>query len=136
RRALHRLPHGARDARPRRPQAHPRDRPVGNLHRHLPDDGRRPDRAGQADAGAERPARRVAACGHFASERKTSMSETTESLEIKATAGPAGEPTFADFMAAFEAFKRGNDERLAEIERRGAADPLTDEKLERINAAL
>jgi HK97 family phage major capsid protein len=61
------------------------------------------------------------------------MTETeTPSLEIKATA----EPSFADFMAAFEAFKENNERRLSEIEKRGAADPVTDEKARTINRAV
>jgi HK97 family phage major capsid protein len=43
---------------------------------------------------------------------------------------------FAEFMRAFEAFKDGNDERLSQLERRGAADPLTTDKLARIDRAL
>ncbi len=43
---------------------------------------------------------------------------------------------FEDFMRAFEAFKETNDERLAEIEQRAAADPVTTEKLARIDRAL
>jgi len=42
----------------------------------------------------------------------------------------------AQIMTAFEDFKEVNDARLAEIEKRGAADPLLDEKLGRIEAAL
>jgi len=37
---------------------------------------------------------------------------------------------------AFEEFKRANDARLAEIEKKGAADPLLEEKLARIDADL
>jgi HK97 family phage major capsid protein len=36
----------------------------------------------------------------------------------------------------FEEFKKANDQRLAEIEKKGAADPLLDEKLARIEADL
>ena len=43
---------------------------------------------------------------------------------------------FEDFMTAFEAFKETNDRRLAELESQRPADPLTEEKLARINAAL
>src|SRR5688572_20643682 len=57
----------------------------------------------------------------------------TDRLEIKAG---AGEPSLAELMSAFEAFKRDNDERLGEIERKGAADPLIEEKLQRINQSL
>ena len=42
----------------------------------------------------------------------------------------------ADMMAAFEALKAANDARLDEIERRGAADPLVDAKLKKIEASL
>lgn len=42
---------------------------------------------------------------------------------------------FNDFTRAFEAFKEANDQRLADIERR-SADPLTDEKLARIDRTL
>ena len=39
-------------------------------------------------------------------------------------------------MTGFEEFKKTNDQRLAEIEKKGAADPLTIEKLNRIEADL
>ena len=61
------------------------------------------------------------------------------------TAGtePAWETKSADismaleeFMYSFEAFKDANDQRLKEIERRSAADPLTAEKVDRISDAL
>ena len=39
-------------------------------------------------------------------------------------------------MRAFEAFRETNDERLVSLERRSAADPLTDEKLARIDRTL
>ena len=42
---------------------------------------------------------------------------------------------FDEFIRTFEAYKEGNDERLAKIERR-AADVLNDEKAARIGAAL
>tara|TARA_R110000868_G_scaffold186079_2_gene428295 strand:- start:12330 stop:13625 length:1296 start_codon:yes stop_codon:yes gene_type:complete len=38
--------------------------------------------------------------------------------------------------SAFEEFKRANDQRLAEIENKGAADPLLEEKIARIEADL
>lgn len=38
-----------------------------------------------------------------------------------------------DLGRAFEAFKDANDQRLREIERRGAADPLTEMKVNRLN---
>lgn len=43
---------------------------------------------------------------------------------------------FDEFLGAFEDFKRANDERLAEIERRTAPDVVTEEKVSRINRAL
>src|SRR5262245_12453327 len=60
----------------------------------------------------------------------TSMSD----LETKA-GGNVG-AAFDDFMRAFEAFKETNDERLYNLERRSAADPLIDDKLSRIDRAL
>src|SRR5690606_30757211 len=41
-----------------------------------------------------------------------------------------------EFMYAFEAFKDANDQRLNEIERRSAADPVTSEKVDRISNVL
>ncbi|MDR3475194.1 MAG: phage major capsid protein [Devosia sp.] len=67
------------------------------------------------------------------------MTETTDNFEIKATPGGSGGDVadrFGSFMTAFEEFKRGNDQRLAEIERRGAADAVTEDKLGRLNTAL
>jgi HK97 family phage major capsid protein len=55
--------------------------------------------------------------------------------EIKATA-PDIAGAFEDFSRTFEAFKDVNDQRLGEIEQRLSADPLTEEKLTRIDAAL
>ncbi len=43
---------------------------------------------------------------------------------------------FDDFRSGFEAWKAENDRRLAEIERRGAADPLIEEKMSRIDLAM
>ena len=42
----------------------------------------------------------------------------------------------SEMMAAFEALKEANDARLAEIEHRGAADPLISDKLARIEKSL
>ena len=42
---------------------------------------------------------------------------------------------FGEFMSTFEAFRDSNDQRLAEIERKGA-DALTTERVERISQAL
>jgi HK97 family phage major capsid protein len=56
-------------------------------------------------------------------------------LETKGATSNVGE-AFEDFMRAFEAFKETNDERLYALERRGYADPLIEEKLNRIDRAL
>ncbi|WP_201159498.1 phage major capsid protein [Rhodoplanes elegans] len=45
-------------------------------------------------------------------------------------------PTMSDFIRTFEAYKATNDARLGQIERRGAADPVTEERLARIDATL
>ena len=55
-------------------------------------------------------------------------------LETKATEA-AGTATMADLLYTFERFKEANDARLDEIERR-SADPLTEEKVTRLEAAL
>jgi len=63
----------------------------------------------------------------------------TERLESKAAASPAAhdsEGLLVELMGAFEEFKRTNDGRLGELEKRGHADVLTEEKLGRLNAAL
>ncbi|MCB1515380.1 MAG: phage major capsid protein, partial [Hyphomicrobiaceae bacterium] len=54
----------------------------------------------------------------------------------KKSAGGDVAAAFDEFMHAFEDFKETNDRRLDEIERRGAADVLTAEKLARIDRAL
>jgi len=67
------------------------------------------------------------------------MTEATENYEIKATAGAAGGEVadrFDQFLTTFEAFKRGNEQRIAEIEKRGTADAVTEDKVSRLNAAL
>ena len=40
---------------------------------------------------------------------------------------------FEDFMRGFEVYKEENDRRLGDIERRGTADPLTTDKLSRLD---
>jgi HK97 family phage major capsid protein len=59
-------------------------------------------------------------------------------LETKSASASDGDvnATFAEFMRAFEAFKEGNDERLSQLERRGSADPVTVDKVDRIDSAL
>lgn len=56
-------------------------------------------------------------------------------LETKSTSHEVA-VAFDEFMQAFEAFKEANDERLAQIENQVSTDPVTAEKLERINRAL
>ncbi len=62
------------------------------------------------------------------------MTDTT-TLETKGAGGETARALEA-FLEAFEAFKETNDQRLAEIEQRGAADAVTAEKLARIEDAL
>ena len=61
---------------------------------------------------------------------------TGTDLEVKAAAHADLAGAFDDFMRAFEAFKETNDRRLGEVERRMSADPLTADKLDRIDRAL
>jgi HK97 family phage major capsid protein len=56
--------------------------------------------------------------------------------ETKAANDPDVKDAFEDFLGAFGAFREANDERLAELERKLSADVVTEEKVERINAAL
>jgi len=56
-------------------------------------------------------------------------------LEMKAGLPPEALVTHAEMMRAFEAFKDTNDERLHQIEKRGA-DTITEQKLARIGDAL
>ena len=58
------------------------------------------------------------------------MTDTT-TLETKGAGGETAR-AFEEFLEAFEAFKETNDQRLAEIEQRGASDALVEEKLARI----
>lgn len=55
--------------------------------------------------------------------------------EIKAGIGGAIAVTHDEVMRLFDEFKTANDERLGQIERR-SADVVTEDKVERINAAL
>jgi HK97 family phage major capsid protein len=56
-------------------------------------------------------------------------------LETKATVVEVGS-AFDELMTAFESYRETNDQRLSEIESRGAADPLTVQKLDRIDRTL
>lgn len=64
------------------------------------------------------------------------MDMTSDGLETKAGAGSDIASLFAEFSTAFEEFKRTNDQRLGEIEKRGTADGLLEGKLDRLNAVL
>ncbi|KKB09036.1 phage major capsid protein [Devosia chinhatensis] len=64
------------------------------------------------------------------------MDRIDDGLETKAGAGNDIAALFAEFSTAFEEFKRTNDQRLGEIEKRGSADGLLEGKLERLNAVL
>ncbi|MGL4323005.1 MAG: phage major capsid protein [Beijerinckiaceae bacterium] len=55
--------------------------------------------------------------------------------EIKAI-GTDAVAAFDELSRTFESYRAENDDRLRQIEKRGAADPLTDEKLSRIDRAL
>jgi HK97 family phage major capsid protein len=59
----------------------------------------------------------------------------TTPLESKGVGGETAR-AFDEFMEAFEAFKEDNTARLAEIEQRGAADVVREEKIARIEATL
>ena len=56
------------------------------------------------------------------------------SVETKAIADGGTEPTISDLLYTFEQFKTANDERLAEVEKRGSADALLTEKVSQIEA--
>lgn len=64
------------------------------------------------------------------------MDRIDDGLETKAGAGTDVAALFSEFSSAFEEFKRTNDQRLKEIEKRGTADGLLEGKLEKLNAVL
>jgi HK97 family phage major capsid protein len=57
-------------------------------------------------------------------------------LETKSASDTDVNAAFGEFMRAFEAFKETNDDRLSQLERRGGADPVTTDKLARIDRTL
>ncbi|RDJ22999.1 phage major capsid protein [Bosea caraganae] len=63
------------------------------------------------------------------------MTEQTHAPETKAAGGDLA-VALDDVRYAFESYRATNDQRLAEMETRGGGDPLTEEKLIRIDAAL
>jgi HK97 family phage major capsid protein len=56
--------------------------------------------------------------------------------ETKMAKGRNVKTASAEALAVFEAYKHANEARLAEIEKRGKADPLLDEKLAKIDRRL
>ncbi|MDK9697793.1 MAG: phage major capsid protein [Siculibacillus sp.] len=56
--------------------------------------------------------------------------------EIKSASLSEVDRAFDDFRSGFESWKAENDRRLAEIERRGVADPLIEDKMSRIDRAM
>src|SRR5687768_3437491 len=63
------------------------------------------------------------------------MTALNQAPETKA-AGNEFSLALDDVRYAFESYRATNDQRLAEIETRAGVDPLTEEKLVRIDAAL
>ena len=63
------------------------------------------------------------------------MTDTQSDLETKVGAGDPNS-LIGELMGAFEAYKETNDGRLAQLEKRGAVDPLTEDKIAKLNAAL
>ncbi len=62
----------------------------------------------------------------------------THAGPIETKAGDAADinQAFDGFLRGFETYKEENDRRLADIERRGSADPLTTEKLSRLDRMM
>eukprot|EP01036_Dinobryon_divergens_P051166 gene51166-68493_t len=63
------------------------------------------------------------------------MTTVTHAPESKA-AGADLSLAFDDLRYTLESYRVSNDERLAQIESRHGVDPLTEEKMARIDAAL
>jgi len=72
---------------------------------------------------------------HLKGRPMTTLSKTGRAPETKHVDADMS-AAFEDFMSAFELYKQSNDARLAEIERRGGADVITEEKMARIDSAL
>jgi len=64
------------------------------------------------------------------------LADALAAPEIKSASLGEVDRAFDDFRSGFEEWKAENDRRLAEIERRGAADPLIEEKMARIDRAM
>ncbi len=63
------------------------------------------------------------------------MSDLLSAPETK-VAAPERQSALDTLMHAFETYKTANETRLAEIERRGAADPLLDERMRRLDHVI
>ncbi len=70
-----------------------------------------------------------------ATPQTTTPQSAAPRIELK-SAGADPAAAFEDFMRVFEAYKETNDGRLADLERRGSADPLTIDKLARLDREL
>ena len=113
----------------------------------FPDAARRAHRAVRRRLGPPSDARRP--CGrpthlirHRAKDKHKDSDASAATRTMPMTPRPADIPAsgddcrtraFDEFMPAFEAFKDANDRRLAELEKRGSADVLTVEKVDRIS---
>lgn len=75
-------------------------------------------------------------------EHKAMIDEESNVLAVdgadasEASMSPVIEQALSELVHAFEGFKVANNERLSELERRGAADVITVEKLARLNEHL
>jgi HK97 family phage major capsid protein len=63
------------------------------------------------------------------------MNDVT-TIETKSADSADINTAFETFMRGFETYREENDRRLADVERRGAADPLTTDKLARLDRML
>ena len=64
------------------------------------------------------------------------MTQQTSMPDLETKNASSVDDSFDAFMRSFDEYKSTNEYRLAEIERRGGTDVLTNEKLDRINDAL
>jgi predicted phage gp36 major capsid-like protein len=64
------------------------------------------------------------------------MTEPTFETKAVTPPNPALNEAFGQFMRTFEEFRANNDARLADIERRGSADVVTEDKIARLDEAL
>ena len=57
----------------------------------------------------------------------------TTGIEVKSADEAGVNLAFDTFMRGFEVYKEENEERLKQLEKRGTADPLTTDKLARLD---